>query len=50
MLKYKIALLNVGSLYFRLAVFFAVGCIYCSVLFMRYIRNSYIETFQERPM
>ncbi len=50
MLKYKVALVNLAALYFRLAIFFVVGFVYCSVMFGRYIRASYAERFQERSL
>lgn len=50
MLKYKAALLNVAALYYRLAIFLAVGFVYCSVMFTRYLRTCYAERFQESSL
>ena len=50
MLRYKAALISVGALYYRLAIFLVVGSVYCSVVFVRYLRNSYIERFQETSL
>ena len=50
MLKYKLALLSVGALYFRLVAFAVVGLIYCTVMLARYLRDSYLQKFHEKPL
>ena len=50
MLRYKIALVSVAALYFRITVFIAVGGVYCIVIFIRYLKDSYLEKFNERTL
>jgi len=50
MLRYKLALISLGTLYFRLAIFAGVGAAYCCMLLLRFVKESYAQKFRETTL